>query len=583
MLNFLRIRFLRVLAVVGLISISVSSIFNGFINGADITSAVICLITIWVTVKYPRSTLINILFPLASLLIYVVHAPFEVEKFGHIVPSGYFLFPIYTFFLLGAKNGLIVSLLLMVSLLIPLHLNSYDLSILGDTGVNFLFVYLTEVAILFALEIVNIYIFRQINKSSNTDSLTGLSNNHGFLLELKTAVGNSEPFYIILTDFDHFSRINSNLGFSICNTIIQQAAMILSEDAHVLHISRYYGDQFGILFTGTGLELTEYLRKKQILIRGLANELDIDIDITISSGMALYPQDATTDEQLMAYSELALKDAKKEDRATHRFFTPSSLVETEHDYVIEKSLNQALDNGDIEVHFQPKIAVKSQTVTGMEALIRWVHPELGYIPPPHFIEVAERCGLIVKIGEYVIEHSLDHLKKCRDKGLDSITVSINISPLHILRKHFLDDLLELTSKYGVDPTSVYLEITENVMLQGEIKDHLLKIKGAGFKLSLDDFGTGYSSLNYLRQFSFDELKIDKCFTDGLIRNDKERKIFNTILSLANTFEMKTVIEGVEHASQVELIAAMGADEIQGWYYSKALSSSDFLTFVEGIS
>ncbi|MGM0444643.1 MAG: putative bifunctional diguanylate cyclase/phosphodiesterase, partial [Fibrobacterota bacterium] len=388
------------------------------------------------------------------------------------------------------------------------------------------------------------------------------------------------PFYLILTDFDYFSRINTNLGYPLCDAILIRGGEILQNHGKVEHIARYYGDQFAILFRGSKQEVSHYIEKKQHEIRTISHEMNIDVAITISSGIIHYPGDCERVENLMANVELALREAKKVDRSAYHFFNSASVRERRRLELIRKTLPEALRREEIDVFFQPKISVSRGCVTGMEALVRWNHPELGPLPPRLFIDIAEESGRIVEVGEYVMDKSMQHLARCRREGITDVSVSVNISPMHLLVQQFPEKLIAKTREYNLAPQQIYLEITENILLEGDVESLLRRIQNAGFHLSLDDFGTGYSSLNYLRQFSFDELKIDKCFTDGLLKGEREIQMFGTLLSIAGIFNMKTVIEGVEDREQVDMITQLGAGEIQGCYYSQALAPQECISFIK---
>ncbi len=580
-LDSLRINFLRIISRINLVT-SILVIIGFTIAGRDLIPihpflVVISSITLITLKRFPHSIAIAKFYAISITLFYTV-ANFKLSMDGStILTYPYFLMPLFSSFLLGSRGGFVLSL---AHILLPIFLCSFNISIFGDNAAAFIVVYLIEIVVIFYFERVHDYLHNQILKATNTDPLTGLQNSSGFMFNLTKATQKKDGFYLILTDFDYFSRINTNLGYSICDTILKRSGKILNDHPQVGNVARYYGDQFSLLFHGSKEEVSQFIETKQSEIRSISREMNLDIDITISSGIIHFPGDCKSVEALMANVELALKEAKKADREMYHFFDSDSLNEQRFNETIRNTIHNAVVNEEIEVHFQPKVNVKDQNVTGMEALIRWDHPELGYLAPPQYIEIAESSGLISEVSEYVIEKSCRHLASCIESGFNVITLSINISPVHLLKADFLGNLLATTNKYSLDPSQIFLEITENLMLEGDVKVHLEKIRAAGFKLSLDDFGTGYSSLNYLRQFRFDELKIDKCFTDGLLDGTSEIKMFETILSIASIYKMSIVIEGVEEEQQVSMIREHGVGEIQGWYYSKALPSDQFITYLQ---
>lgn len=582
-LDKLRLKFLKIISSIS-IFVSILLVILFTLIGRDFPTIHIYLfilssITIAIIKKYPQNSLIVTVYPITIAILYAFSNYHLIQNNGEILTYPFFLFPIFAFFLLGSAGGITISIL---HLLLPLIMFKFDGSIYGELSGAFIIVYLIEnVALLFFEQLHN-YLLTHIRKAANRDTLTGLENASGFNYGLNSTASKRNSFYLILVDFDYFSRINNNLGYTLCDTILIKAAKYLRDSDHVLHAARYYGDQFSLLIKGSREDVQHYIETKQKEIRNISNEMNIDLEITISSGIIHYPSDCSSIENLITNAELALFEAKKSDRETYSFFDSNSLKTQREQQIISNSLHNAILNEEIEVHFQPKLSVDGLRVKGMEALIRWNHPELGYLPPPRFIQVAEESGLIVEVGEYVIQKSLEHLSVCKTAGMGDLTMSINISPIHLLTQNFLNNLILAVSKYDIVHEQIYLEITENLLLAGDITTHLRKIQEAGFKLSLDDFGTGYSSLNYLRQFSFDELKIDKCFTDGLLSGTDEIQMFETILSIAKIFHMKTVIEGVEQKQQVDMISKMDVDELQGWYYSKALPSKQFIAYVQNI-
>lgn len=586
MQDYLRLKFLRFFGSISIFSLILVMIVEQFTDSQTthflLNGSLLVIIIVSFILTYLPPSKINPFYLVSgsSLLLYILFTPHYIHTTGQMMPYGYLLFPVYTFFLIGVRGGIITSSLLLISVLINLSLHRFDFDILGISGETFLIAYVIEVILLATLEVGRDFLQKELEAKTYRDDLTGLLNRSGILRELEIALKKEREFYFILTDFDHFSHINANLGHKLCDTIIREAAGIFKDHAKVLSISRWYGDQFGILFVGNEAELNEYLKTRQRLIRTLADELKIEIEITYSCGITSHPDELITDNELVPYTEIALAEAKKGDRAVYHFFQSENLENRHRVMKIEREIIDAISREEIEVHFQPKVSVRSEKVSGMEALVRWFHPELGYISPPEFVAIAERTGDIVPLGEYVMCKALEHLKKCQATGATDLSVSINISPLHLLHTRFILFLNETVLRYGVNPEHVYLEITENVMLQTDLLKHLDMIKRLGFKLSLDDFGTGYSSLNYLNRFSFDELKIDKSFTDGITRSEKERILFRTILEIARNFRMSCVIEGLEEESQLAIVREMGADEIQGWYYSKALTSDKFLDFLK---
>lgn len=584
MLQNLRVVYLRVLAVIGLIFLIISSSYT-FISSnvvATVNSVMIPVFLIAFSLSYINGAKVFSLWiiPIVCLITLAMGGGYSEGTPLRILAYYYYLFPLFTFFLIGGKWGLSLSVLLFSSLYVPLMQNNYSITVFGDAGVLFPITYVIEVSLLATLEWIHTLLLRRIDENANTDELTGLVNRAGCKFLLNKEMEEDDDFYVLFIDLNSFSQVNSYVGPVVSDDILRRCGEILSKRENVLTAGRYYADAFVVFFKGTHDELQEYILISEKRIYQLAEEIGVDLILSISTGISHFPNDSEESEELLTFAELAMKEAKISKNANYHFFESKHLTSHEKITIIGRDLKKAISEEKIEVYFQPKVSTVKDKVTGMEALVRWVHPELGYLAPPEYINIAERSGDIVILGEYVVQQALDHLRRCYEEGNEDISVSINISPFHLLQTDFLENLLMEVHTRGIKPFKVYLEITENVMIKGEMKERLETIQKAGFNLSLDDFGTGYSSLNYLSKFSFDELKIDKSFTDGILKSQRECDLFETILTLAKKMDMETVIEGVEELPQVELIQNLGADEIQGWYYSKALSSDDFISFVK---
>lgn len=583
MLQKLRVIYLRVLSITGLLFL-ISSAFFTFVSDGSVSTLNTVMIPVML-ISFGLSYVEGVkglalwTIPIAAFFTLIVGGSMSEEGGLHLVTSNYYLFPIYTFFLIGAKWGVVLSLVVLLSTLLPLTQNGHSIAVFGDNGILFPLTYIMEITLLSTLEWVHQYLLLRIDQNSNTDELTGLMNRLGTKFNHANLTEEVDEFYTLFIDLNSFSQVNSYVGPIVSDDILCKCGEILSKREHVLAAGRYYADSFVIMFEGDEEELIEYILVSEKKIYDLAGEIGVDLVLSISTGISHYPNDSDESEELINFAELAMKEAKISKAANYHFFESKHLTSHEKNTIIGRDLKRAISEEKIEVFFQPKVSTLHNRVTGMEALVRWVHPELGYLAPPEYINIAERSGDIVILGEYVMKESLNHLQACRNVGDKDISVSINVSPFHLVQTDFLENLIREVKNRNLEPGKIYLEITENVMIKGEMKDRLQTIQKEGFNLSLDDFGTGYSSLNYLSQFSFNELKIDKSFTDGILKSQRECDLFETILTLAKKMHMETVIEGVEEKEQVALIQKLGADEIQGWFYSKALSSKEFLEYM----
>ena len=415
----------------------------------------------------------------------------------------------------------------------------------------------------------------------NTDDLTSLLNHNGFVREVKKATYTEKHFYAVLIDIDRFEELGDSIGSMKADEILRAVAAELANFPESFAHSRFNTDKFAFLsHARNALILTAQLEKFEKDIKFISDKYSLDNTISFSSGIVLYPEQASEVPQLLSFAEIALeksKTSKLEERNT--FFIREYLDDKKRTYTIQKDLLSACRNGELQVYYQPKVSLVDRVVTGMEALSRWTHPSIGYVSPKEFVEIAEKSGHIITLGEFVMESALYHIRNVHDLGLKDVSISINVSPLQLLQDGFCENVYTQAQNFGVEPSKIYLEITEGTMLKKDASTILKRLKHMGFNLSLDDFGTGYSSLNYLHKYSFDELKIDKSFTDGLMRGRNERRLFKFLILLARELGMKTVTEGVEDDVQIKLLQGLGAEEIQGWYYSKALSSFDCIEYI----
>lgn len=537
------------------------------------------LITLFLSFQFPQKRWGIWLMPIVLLGTLLLTTPSYIAEFGVMMSMAYILYPVISYFLLGIRWGLVTSFLLFASVIVHFALNDYNIDITGFPIGDFLTFYFLEIVLLAGLEWTHQYLLSLIHQKTYRDELTGLKNRAGMTLDIATAVKKNKAFFLILTDLDYFSLINANLGHDISDKIIVENGKIFSRSARA-DCARWGADQFCIIFSGSREELDFYLSESQRLLHSTADKFDVEIEISFSCGILPFPMSGIEDNCLISLTALALEEAQKGDRGEFYTFEPLTLEAKKRRVKIAQDIIPAIRHGEVQVHFQPKISMADPRVVGMEALVRWIHPEFGFIPPPEFISIAEYSGDIVPLSEYVIEKSLAHLSACQKICKQELTVSVNISPHHILHSRFIPHLTEIVRRYELTPADVILEITENVMLEKNMIEHLELIKRQGFKVSLDDFGTGYSSLSYLHRFPFDELKIDKSFTDGLLGGEKEVGLFEAILNIAKQFKMSTVVEGLEEEKQLKQLKDMKADEIQGWYYSKALPQDEFFIYLD---
>jgi len=421
-----------------------------------------------------------------------------------------------------------------------------------------------------------------INHLAHFDALTGLPNRTLFADRFSQALGhaqrNQTPLAVVYLDLDHFKNINDTLGHPVGDRLLVELTSRLMETLRAEDtVSRLGGDEFTLLLPHTDAASAARVASKLLdeVARPFLIE-DNELVITTSMGISLYPADGEDLETLLRKADTAVNWAKQEERNTFRFFAPEMQGRSARILKLETSLRRALERDELLLHYQPQIGLASGAVVGVEALIRWRHPEHGLISPAEFIPIAESSGLILPIGEWVMRTALRQAKAWLDDGLEIGPMAVNLSAVQFRQKDLLVTVERLLAESGVPPKCFELELTEseamaNPMAAIAIMD---KLSGIGIQMSIDDFGTGYSSLNYLKRFRIDKLKIDQSFIRDLANNAEDDAIVQAIISLADTLGFNTIAEGVETAGQLEFLKAHGCHEVQGYFFSRPLPADE---------
>ncbi len=428
------------------------------------------------------------------------------------------------------------------------------------------------------------------------DELTALPNRQlfGRSLErtIKKAQRDDEKFAVLFVDLDRFKRINDTLGHSVGDELLKEVALRLesctrSTDSvsrigafdEEVKLARLGGDEFVIQLYGIEDEETVATIASRI-ISVLTPPFSCEghqFVVTPSIGIALYPQDGATAEELLMNADSAMYRAKFAGRNNFQFFSETMRSKSLHRLDLENEIRKAMDGNQFELHYQPKADAESWTLVGAEALLRWHHPERGFIAPGEFIPVAEETGLIVPIGQWVLKEACRRAKIWSNSPFGDITVAVNISSHQFQSDSLIDDVLGAALSAGIDPASLELEITESVLLQ-DAENTLVALntlKRAGISLSVDDFGTGYSSLSYLKRFPIDTLKIDRSFVKDIHVDQDDAAICAAILAMAQQLGLNVVAEGVETKEQLDFLRHHGCNQIQGFLCSKPLSAEQF--------
>ena len=418
------------------------------------------------------------------------------------------------------------------------------------------------------------------------DALTGLPNRTLLtkLVDQALTVAQRSKLHgcVLFIDLNRFKLINDTLGRRIGDALLKEAAarfrMVLRDQDLV---ARLGGDEFavGLFDIGQHYEASRVAHK---LLAALNEPFMVDghdLRVGASIGISVYPQDGADAETLLRLADIAMYRAKQggDSDAEHVAFYSRDMNQGMQERMrIESGLRQALGNGQLELHYQPKFSIADSKIIGAEALVRWRHPERGLVPPAEFIPLAEATGLVVQVGEWVLEAACAQAQAWKDAGLPPIRLAVNVSA-----REFTSALpgrvKETLERYGLEPSWLELEITESTLMHNidRVIGIMDRITALGVTLSLDDFGTGYSSLSYLKRFPIDTLKIDRSFTTGIPTDASDCAIASTIISIAQQLNHKVIAEGVETVEQLAFLKHSGCDEVQGYLFSKPLPAEQF--------
>lgn len=422
----------------------------------------------------------------------------------------------------------------------------------------------------------------EIAHTAEHDFLTGLPNRFLLSERIAHAVALAErhekKLAVLFLDLDGFKRINDSLGHSMGDMLLKSVARRLvtcvrSTDT----VSRQGGDEFVVLLSEIAQAEDAALSAQRIL-ESVSRAHSVDqqeLHITTSVGVSIYPDDGRDSESLIKNADTAMYQAKDAGRQTYRFFTAAMNDRAVERQFIEEGLRRALERDEFLLHYQPRFCLETGAITGAEALIRWMHPTRGLIPPAQFIPIAEECGLIMPIGEWVLDQACSQAKRWDEAGLSLGTISVNVSAMQF--REFPRRVYTILEQTGLDPNRLELELTESVLMtrRDAVALTLQHLRGRGVKISIDDFGTGYSNLSYLQKFPVDALKIDKSFVRQISTHGEDPGLVTAIIDMARALKLRVVAEGVETRDELQFIKDRGCDEGQGFYFSRPLASSAF--------
>jgi diguanylate cyclase (GGDEF)-like protein len=427
----------------------------------------------------------------------------------------------------------------------------------------------------------------KIHYQAHYDSLTKLPNRRLLIGRLKQEIARSERHRhigaVLFLDLDHFKTINDSLGHAVGDVLLKQVALRISQRMRDEDTAaRLGGDEFIILLSEVGDTTDEAMDNVMNLAEKILHLFDApfyvdghELHVTVSIGVALFPLIESSTEQLLQKSDVAMYEAKQAGRNTIRIFLPKMQKTVDNRRATEKGLHHALADNGLELHYQPQFDADNNII-GLEALLRWNHPEKGIIAPEEFIDIAEKTGLIIRIGDWVIKTACKHLAQL---SADSeLKMCINVSPRQFAELTFVDKVKNVIDQTGVNPGDIQLEITEGMVLM-DIEtaiDKMQKLKSVGVGLSIDDFGTGYSSLAYLKRLPVDILKIDKSFILDIDKDENDAVIVDTIIAMARHMQIDIVAEGVETEQALQFLKSRGCNKFQGYILERPMPFNKLL-------
>jgi diguanylate cyclase (GGDEF)-like protein len=430
----------------------------------------------------------------------------------------------------------------------------------------------------------------QLEHQANYDSVTGLPNRNLLRDRLKQAVfaqRQKHPVAIVFLDLDHFKVINDSLGHSQGDKLLAKIAERLTESVRDGDtVARLGGDEFVLILNDQNKEDVIFRVMQRILAR-VSEPTTIggkDLSISCSAGVSIYPQDGTDVETLLKNADAAMYRAKERGRNHFQFYTSELNALVNERLALEHNLKRALERNELLLHYQPKIDIATGRIVGTEALVRWQHPQWGLILPDRFIPIAEETGLIVPIGEWVLNTACKQNRTWQNAGLPPISVAVNVSLRQFKQDSLSKTVARILVEADLNPEHLELELTESMVMHDAdaAVDILHELQSLGVRLSLDDFGTGYSSLSYLRRLPMDTLKIDRSFVKdiGDHEGSDDGILAQAIISLGHSLRLRVIAEGVENAAQLQFLEKHGCDEAQGYYFGKPLPAHEHAELLE---
>ncbi|WP_431030392.1 putative bifunctional diguanylate cyclase/phosphodiesterase [Lysinibacillus sp. LZ02] len=417
------------------------------------------------------------------------------------------------------------------------------------------------------------------------DDLTGLPNRRNLIKRLEHEVTIGSTFALFLLDVNRFKHINDGLGHKVGDMFLKEIAQrLLAIDGQSNSFYRLNGDEFVYILNDVN-RINEMAHRILSIFKESFVFSGYEFYASTSMGVSIFPEHGKSATDILKLADLAMYEAKKKKRNAWVLYHENMNGLNDQLLMLETKLHHAIRNNAFELHYQPKINVKTEKMEGMEALIRWTDHELGFVPPDQFIPYAEECGLIIDIGEWVLKSAAIQAKEWNEQYGLNLRVAVNISPKHLAELTFVERLQEIINEVGIEPHMLEIEITEMSMMDqnSDLIAKIQKIKQMGITISVDDFGTGYSSLSYLKQFPIDALKIDRSFIQNIGNEESGIAMVAAIIQLAHALNLEVVAEGVEELRELQILKEYHCEYVQGYYFSKPLNVKDFTNKLEQLS
>ncbi|MGH9882485.1 MAG: putative bifunctional diguanylate cyclase/phosphodiesterase [Pyrinomonadaceae bacterium] len=424
----------------------------------------------------------------------------------------------------------------------------------------------------------------RLNHLAYHDALTDLPNQVLFKDRLKQAIalsrGNDQMQAVLLLNLDRFKTINDSLGYTAGDALLQSVAQRLTSCVRESDtVARFGSDEFAVLLTQ--IPRAQDAANAARAIKDVLNQAFVfeeqELFISSSIGISIYPHDGRDTPSLLKSAGVALDRAKEQGGNNYQFYASGRTTNALRQLVLESNLRPGLERGEFIVEYQPQVEIKNFQPVGMEALVRWQHPGLGLLQPAEFIHLAEDSGLIIPLGDWVMRTACSQNKSWQNLGLEPMRLSVNFSARQFQQQTFISSVAEILKETQLEPAWLELELTEGSIMKDPERaiEKLHELRRMGIKIAIDDFGTGYSSLSYLKRFPIDTLKIDKSFVSDVCTDPDDAAIVRAIVTLGHALELTVVAEGVETEEQLEYLISLNCDVVQGFLFSKALSTEDF--------